>query len=418
MSLVGDIVRTAAKVPSPFAPLAQAATNYFPQGAGHQIAQQIAPYSQSLGSAFANYVAPSAYASTQTNNVPGVGQDPNRNYRSAEDQAAFQQFDQQQQQAAGDYSSGSFGAYDNPDLSNDFKRQQYEAWKASQVDHAAEARNAINSGYDNYFKSLDDILNTSLPQQRTAQEGIIGSQFEQGQNTLNTQQTQGLADLDTTRRKTDTQQSKTLADLGDNIRNLFQAGNVYLGARGAGDSSAANQYAYGLTKMGTKQRGDVTAQYAEIQNDINDREFKLKTTVESELRNLQSERDQKVLQVSQWFSEQQQALKQAQAQGQLQKGQDLAALSQNLLNVALQQLQTVQQESSNRRSALEQWAMNNATNITQLKQNLAGISQTNYNMPSAQPVAGAPSVDSRGNLFAGGFNAGTDEKRNIFGARV
>lgn len=280
-------------------------------------------------------------------------------------------------------------------------------------------RGEINSGYDSYFSSLDDILNNGLPQQQTAQTNIANSQYDQGVNTLDLQKTQGVADLNKQRSQAEQSQSKTLNDLASNLRNSFMAGNVYLGARGAGDSSAANQYSYALTKLGSQQRGDVTSQFNNIQNDINDRESRLGEIYNSQVKDLGFQRDQQINSIAQWFAEQQNALKQAKAQGQLSKSQDLASLSQNLLNVALQRLQTVQTEAANKRSALEQWAMNNSQNISQLKQNMGQVSQVSYNMPTAQPILRAPQVSANGSLFAPAGYGGSDEKRrDIFGRPI
>jgi len=289
------------------------------------------------------------------------------------------------------------------------------AVNTSTSDPSAQVRNDINSGYDAYFNSLNDVLNNGLPSQRAAQESIANSQYDQGVNQLNTQKNLGLQDLGTQRTNANTQQAKTLNDLSANIRNLFQSGNVYLGARGAADSSAANQYSYALTKLGSQQRGDVTAQYANIQNDINGRESRLNEIYNGEVNNLASQRDQQISGIAQWFSEQQNALKQAQAQGQLQKGQDLASLSQNLLNVALQQLQNVQAEAVNRKSALDQWAMNHSNDINQLKSNLSQVSTTNYTMPTAAPIGGISGTGTTApSLF--GFSNNTDQQKNsIFG---
>lgn len=281
----------------------------------------------------------------------------------------------------------------------------------------AQVRNDINSGYDAYFNQLNDIMNQGLPQQRTAQEQIAQSQYDQGLNQLGTQRTLGLQDLGAQSTKATNEQNRTLKDISENVRNLFQSGNTYLGSLGAGDSSAANQYSYALTKLGSKQRGNVQSQYADIQNDIAGRETRLNEIYNSETNNLKSQLDQQIAGISQWFAEQQNALKQAQAQGQLAKGQDLASLSQNLLNVALQNLQNVKAEAANRRSALEQWAMSNAQNINQLKQNFASISTVNPIFPQAQSIQGMPQVGSAGGLFGGapiGFGVSSDEERNRF----
>jgi len=283
-------------------------------------------------------------------------------------------------------------------------------------DYEAETRNAINSGYDSYFSELDSLLNTNLPSQQQAQLGIVGSQYDQGVNTLTSQKTLGQQDLNATRQKAETNQGRTLRDLNDNIRNLFTAGNVYLGSRGAGDSSASNQYAYALTKLGSKERGNVTSQYADINNDIDGREFRLNEIFNSQINDLGYERDQKINSIAQWFGEQQNALKMAKAQGQLSRGQDLASLSQQLLNQALQSLSLVQSEAANKRAALDQWAMNNSTNLQGLKGNLAQVSQYNPSMPNAQPIAGMPSLGGGGGIpsfFAN--NSPEEEKRGFFG---
>ena len=276
----------------------------------------------------------------------------------------------------------------------------------------AEARGAIESGYSGYFSELDSILNEGLPGQRTAQENIASSQFNQGVNTLSGQRDSSLQDLTRESEKTESRQSRTLKDISDNLRNSFTAGNVYLGARGAGDSSAANQYAYALTKLGSRQRGDVLSQYGDIQADIGLREQKVKDIFNTETRNLEFEKDQKINGIAQWFSEQQNALKQAKATGQLSKGQDLAALSQNLLNVALQQLNNIKAEATNRRSALEEWAMNNSTNVRQLASNIGQISGAPFAQgPNAQPIVGTPQMGAGGGFNVPiGFGGNTNEK--------
>jgi hypothetical protein len=281
-----------------------------------------------------------------------------------------------------------------------------------------QVRNDINSGYNNYFNSLNDQLNTALPGQKAAQEGIANSQYQQGVSQLDTQKNLGVQDLNTQREKATTQQGKTLQDLTDNIRNLFQSGNTYLGARGAADSSAADQYSYALTKMGSKQRGDVTSQYAGIQNDINGRESRLNEIYNGQVKDLGFQRDQQINSIAQWFGEQQNALKQAQAQGQLAKGQDLASLSRDLLNNAMSSLQQVQQQHQAQTSALQEWAMNHSNDINSLKQNLSQVSQTNYAMPTAAPLNGSPSVAGGNAAGLFGYGNAQDQKTNLFGQPI
>jgi hypothetical protein len=283
-----------------------------------------------------------------------------------------------------------------------------------------QVRNDINSGYDAYFGQLDDMINNGLPGQRSAQENIANSQYDQGVSNLTTQRNLGQQDLAAQSTKADTQQGKTLQDLSDNIRNLFQSGNVYLGAKGAGDSSAADQYSYALTKMGSKQRGDVASQYANIHNDINGRESRLNEIYNGQVKDLEFQKNQQVNSIAQWYGEQVNALKMAQAQGQLQKGQDLASLSKDLLNSALQGLAQAKAAADNKRSQLETWAMNHANDINGLRSNLQQVSNVAYDMPTNSTLAGGqPQMSGGGNSSLFGFGNGNDQqKTNIFGQPI
>jgi len=280
-------------------------------------------------------------------------------------------------------------------------------------------RGEIESGYSNYFSELDNMMN-SLTGQRTGQEQIVQNQFGQGVSDLDLQKSQGLSSLQGERESAVTNQSKNLKDLSENLRNMFMAGNVYLGSRGAGDSSAANQYSYALTKQGNKARGDVTSQTASIQAEINKRETALGETYNNAVNNLKTERDNKVIEVAQWFDNAQNQIRQAKASGQLQKSTDLTNLSKTLLENAINRLNTIDTEARSKQSALQEWAMNNSKTIGELKSNLANVSNYQANLPTAQQFSGTPTVDSRGNFnlanLQGWSTGNTEEKKNsLFG---
>jgi|GEM_PF-1626903 len=267
------------------------------------------------------------------------------------------------------------------------------------VDYSAQARNEINSGYDNYFRELDNMMG-ELPGQAEAQKGITTNSYNQGVSDIGLQKQSSLGDLNTQSRKNTEQQVKGLRDIAENIGNLMRTGQVTLGTRGAGDSSAANMYSYALTKMGSKQRAGVLEQTRSIENDIQDRVSKLNNVVTQEMGKLKTNYDNAVLGITQWLGEQQNAIRQAKAQGQLQKGQSLANLSTQLLQQATQALMQAKAEVSNRRSMLEQWAMNNAKDIQTLRSNLAEVS--NYTAANVTPrqINGIPTFDAQGNMSA------------------
>lgn len=341
---------------------------------------------------------------------------------TAPSQPAPQQ--QQQQQSSGGGGNISEGdalarGWDVNNLPSGYSISRPASTGPSQADQLAQqARNDINSGYDAYTSSLDQMLGT-LPGQQKGQEQTAQNSYNQGISDINAQKASSVADLGTSSRKNAEQQVKSLADIADNIRNLFQTGNVMLGTRGAGDSSAADRYSYAVTKLGSKQRGDVLSQTRSIENDIADRSAKLNNIVTQETAKLKTNLDNQVLQVAQFFQDKQNELLQAKANGQLQRGQSLASLSTQLLQVAQQQLAAAEADHRNRQNSLLSWAENNSKTIGALKNNLAQLGQ--YTVPGVQPgqINGQASFDAQGNLsvpmFGGGGSYSTTKDKNIFG---
>lgn len=220
------------------------------------------------------------------------------------------------------------------------------------TDPYASIKADIGNAWDNYISGLNDTANTFLPQQATAQNKISNDQYNQGVSDINSQK------------------ASSLKDIGNNIKNAFQAGNIYLGSRGAGDSSAANQYSFAINQEAGKQTSQL--------NDF----------VNTQINQLSSTHDQQLNSIASWLAQQQAAVKNAINQGQLSKATDINNLSKSLLDQAMQAANQVKQNASDQYNALLQWAANNSTNIGQLKSNIAAIPQ----------AAGNVQIDSQGNF--------------------
>lgn len=265
------------------------------------------------------------------------------------------------------------------------------------VDLNAKMRGEIEGGYNDYFSQLDQMFG-GLENQANANTNIAQNSYNQSISDLLANKQQGLGDLGLTEQKLQNNQVKSLRDIASNIQNQYMAGNVMLGARGAGDSSAANQYSYALNRVGSKARGDVMNQTAQSQQEIENQKAKLNNIVTQETSRLNTELSNVKQGIASWLAEQQNAVRGMIAEGRLNKGKDLATLTQNLLTQALSAYQTKAQEISTKRSQLETWAMNNSTNIGQLKSNMQSIGQFTPNMPVAPTVNGSLSSDAQGNI--------------------
>ena len=260
----------------------------------------------------------------------------------------------------------------------------------------------LAAGTASYISQLNDILNNGLPTEAAGQNQTAQSSYDLGASTAATNKSSAETTVNTAT-------AKNLKDLGSNMQNLFQGGNVYLGARGAGDSSAANQYAFALTQMGSKQRAsilsDATTRLGQIGDIYNNQMATLKSGLDTQLGNIAS-----------WLANAQNTIKSQigsigyqSAQQQSQQAYNLAMNAANNANASL----------TSNRQALQTWAENNSTSTQSLIKNLQAVEQTpqwgglngtptvsggNTSTPSLFGAAGGKTItgyDSQGNPIYG-----------------
>jgi len=280
----------------------------------------------------------------------------------------------------------------------------------------ARMRGEIESGYGDYFANLTAMLNEDLPTQQQNLQGIAQSQQKQGESGYGFQREQGLGMLGDERGRVTEAQDKNLKNISENLRNAFRAGNIYLGTRGASDSSAAKQYSYALTKLGSQRRGEVMGQGAESMRQIATREGKLQDLYTQEINVLKENTNQKVMEIANWFSEAQGQIKTAIAEGKLNKGKDLAQISSQLLNSAQSELGMLQQEASNKRQGLDEWKMNQATMINQAKLAMGNVSDFQATMPQDIGLGVGTPQETETGFNTPVFGQGsTEEDKKLFG---
>ena len=282
------------------------------------------------------------------------------------------------------------------------------------IDLNAQLRNEIESGYNDYISNLESMYG-GLDSQAQAQRDIAQRSYDQSIKDLGLNKESSLQDLGVSQGKVEANQVKNLRDIADNIRNQYMAGNVMLGARGAGDSSAANQYSYALNRVGSRERGNVMNQTASLLADLDLQRAKLNNIVTQETSRLDTELGNSLSQITSWLAEQQNSIKNMIAQGKLNKSQDIASLTRDRLNQAVAAYQEKQRDIASKKAALESWAMTNADNISKLATNMKSIGQFVPNMPYANPLNGSVSVDSQGNIRGMyGYGANKDEEHPYF----
>lgn len=311
---------------------------------------------------------------------------------------------------SGGGNSGSGGDSPAPQPAQPSGPSPEEIYKQQQISN-------ISNKWNGYFSTLDNILG-GLPGQADTLKSTANIQAGQSVNDLTASTDQSKADLYKSEDKINTNQVKSLKDISSNIRNLMQAGNTYLGAKGAGDSSAVNQYAYALTKLGSQQRGDVTAQTNDMLNDVNDRLSKVNNVYTQEKQRIDSELNIQINNIASWLATQQQAIQQAKAQGQLDKGTDIQALTENLYNIAVQKATQLQNVFQDQQAALQTWALNNSNSLKEAQSKLGSYGSFQVQAPSYGAINGTPQFGTQPtNSFygGGGSQSFTDEEKKALG---
>lgn len=276
-------------------------------------------------------------------------------------------------------------------------------------------RNEISSAWDGYINSLDQQFGM-LDKQKAGMEGQVVAQANKFKNQLGLQLGQGKTALEGERTKTESAQKKNFQDLAEDQTNQMRAGNIYLGARGAGDSSAADMYSYAIGRQGSQIRGDLMQQTAGTLNEINVREENLNNIYNTEVNNTQEELNNGLSQIAQWYADSQRQIQQMKGEAGRDKGLSLAQMSYEILNQAKARVQQLQNYAIEKQAALQQWALNNSNTLAQAKANLQGVA--NFSAPELNrgQIQG-PSVmpgQSRPSGYAPiGMGSNTDEKKNL-----
>lgn len=248
----------------------------------------------------------------------------------------------------------------------------------------------LDDSYNNAFGDIsrqEDVLG----QTKASQEQQVGNLYNTSNSRLNSEKGLALSTIEN-------QQSKSLTDLATAIRQQFQAGNTMLGARGASDSSAANQYSYALTKMGSKQQGDLMSNYSQ-------RRGQIESIYANNIKDLETSKINQLMQIKDWFN---QATSQLSSQRSALSGQK----SQAILDFALQQIQTVKAQEQSRKDALSQWALNRSTTLNQAAQALGIPSQ---NLPAFQSLNQSLGTTTPTTNSMFGYSNTNDQQQTLFG---
>ena len=166
---------------------------------------------------------------------------------------------------------------------------------ASQPSAEEQARNAYFSYLDNQYNQLPG-LQSSLSDQ-------INNLFNSQSGSINSSLDQTLNSLGTSKNNITDNKTSSLRDLGNQMMNQLKAGNTYLGVRGASDSTAGNQLAYALGKIGTQQRSGIEKQANQLYAQVDTQIANAKSVAQDQLNQLNTWKNNQLLQVTDYINQ-------------------------------------------------------------------------------------------------------------------
>ena len=295
--------------------------------------------------------------------------------------------------SAGQYESTPSNVNNAPAYSTIKKSSGGSSSGSSKTSNSLSAQQkSLSKGFSSTIGAYGKMIK-ALPGQQQEDSQQISNLAGSQKNSINDALTSALQLLTNNRSQVASNQSQTLQDLASNTRNAFQAGNVYLGAQGAGDSSATGMYSAALTQAANKQRADIQNQYNSQYNDINNTQVQTQAAAQQQLDQVDTWQNTQMTQLKTQFQDLQRQLESAKANASDQEKQAINQLQTNLLTTAQNQVSNLQTVAAQYKAAL-----GTAIGTQQSALNTAGIGNTAAQSNSAvqfitaQQIASTPTM--------------------------
>lgn len=231
-------------------------------------------------------------------------------------------------------------------------RQRAEAEATARADAT---RNTIRGGFSDIRNQLDGYLN-QLSGYQNEDINSVGNSYNYQNSEIANQRNAQINKLNSLR-------EGSIADLQKTMRTMLDAGNIKLGAAGAGDSSATPMYAYALSKQATQNQSN-------IQNQSNQQMMDIETNYNSAINSLNQWKEEQVQGVRSKYQSLFDQVQQRKMSATAQETQALANLETGLLNQAQSELANIKAMEMQNRQSITQWALQQSQSVNQYRQGL------------------------------------------------
>ena len=255
-----------------------------------------------------------------------------------------------------------------------------DGWKlANGGDAAAEARrreeqarNEINSGYDQYVSKLGG-LETGYGQQRDESLTSASKIYDQIFGGLADQKKTNMEKLAASKTQVKDTTNFSIKDLQQNLSNIVRGMGMQLGAMGAGDTSASKvMMPYAYTKIAGQQEGSIRNQSNQQLFEIDQQERDTELQFTEMNRQTEIEKENQLQGIRDYYGDAIRNVQMAMTNAPLDKAKDLASLSQSLLSEAMSNLRNLETETRQRQNDIKNWATSRMSELNNAKLQLAG----------------------------------------------
>lgn len=270
-------------------------------------------------------------------------------------------------------------------------------------------RSEADSYYNNIMSGLDRIAGLA-EQGKGEWQGRIESLFGSQMGDIQAEQDQSVNRIGQYQEDVRTNQAKTLRDLSQNMRNMLDAGQMKLGAYGAGSSSAVPMYAFALAKQANRSRADVQSQAQGMLTELDQKREDVISTYRQQKSQLEQWKADSLTQVSNWYQQQVQAIE-------AQRGaaaENKMALRNNVLQQALSYLTQLDSQARGWDQTMQQWATQRVAQLNDYKAQLGQLGSFNPQQLVAQEMqAGLGNLQGSTNQDFASYNPYVQKKRQV-----
>lgn len=255
-----------------------------------------------------------------------------------------------------------YGVDNTPDL---LKAMQKSA-KSRQSDYEKKVRGSINEGYNDVFSQLDSMIGL-LPSQKAELEARINEMAAGQTADVELEKERGLASLLNSEQKQRQLAASSLRDLDEDTRSAMVAAGRYIGAAGAGDSSASYLASEALARQAQKSRAGVLSTRDQAINEIELKKSDVESLATQEKSKVGQWKSSALADITSTFQSRMENLMNAKVNATAEKANAISNLIQdsyksfmtqlaNLDNQALQYVQQIDMWQMQRAGELEDYA--------------------------------------------------------------